>query len=235
MKKEFLIKTVFVLFLLTVTAGLFAQKPELWGERPSRGGTQIFHWQNGKVTNLTPAGETWRLWGARGLSTTVELWGAVKVSQGWKLWHVRTTAKKPQFLPQVLPRIFHGLKAMDYAGTYTALVTDQGQGPQLFLISPEGTKEWAWEQNVTLSAVAVLPSGQVAVAGFQQHGTGWINAQPFLWINGQQHSAPAGWRGLLTGLSAGPRGFQAVGRGAPDTQEPLQTLWYDQGQWLTLK
>ncbi len=241
---EFSMKTAFLLLLLTVTASLFAQKPELWGDRPSRGGMQIFHWQDGKVTDLTPARETWQLWGARVLPTPkdspskesapVELWGAVKVSQGWKLWHGQITPQQTQISPQVLPRIFRDLKAMDYAGTYTALVTDEGQGPQLFLLSPHGTNEWAWEQNVTITTVAVLPSGQVAVAGSQKHGPGWINARPFLWINGHQQPAPTGWRGLLTGLSAGPEGFQAVGRGAPLTQEPVQTLWYHQGQWLTL-
>ena len=233
-------KTLFLLFLLMAANALFAQNPELWGDRPSRGGTQIFHWQNGKVTDLTPAGETWRLWGARVMresqgSSAVELWGAVKVSQGWKLWHGQITSPQKHLLPQVLPRIFRGLKAMDWAGTYTALVTDEGQGPQLFLLSQQSTREWAWEQNVTLSAVAVLPDGQVAVAGFEKHGSGWINAQPFLWVNGQRLAAPEGWRGLLTGLNAGPRGFQAVGRGAPGNREPVQTLWYNQDRWMTLK
>ncbi len=237
-------KTAFLLVFLAVATIAMAQKPEaspvVWGDSTASGG-QIVRWSKGTVTDLTPLGQTWRLWGARllpapkGSKAPVELWGAVKVPQGWKIWKTLLEPEATHLRPHPQPRVFDDLVAMESSGAYTALVTDNAQGPQLFVVSSQGTREWAWGPNVTLTGVAVRPDGQVATVGYRQNGSGWLNAQPFLWVNGNQVPAPEGWRGLLNNVLAGPKGFQAVGRGGPGTQEPVQTLWFDQGHWLTLK
>ena len=73
----------------------------IWGEHgASSSGGRIFVWTDGKVLNLTPAGQNWRVMGSRTTKSQVDVWGVLKTPQGDKVWQ-----KKLKLSSEVKPTL----------------------------------------------------------------------------------------------------------------------------------
>jgi hypothetical protein len=161
----------------------------------------------------------------------VQVWGAQSTPQGDRVWlknlklsqEVKPTLRGAEFFSQTYPRIV----AVDLDQKRRLVAFERSSGPELVFTGGNGVTSWAWGPGVEIVSVALGEGQNVAACGFK-------NGAPFLWKNGEEISAPEGWRGLLSNLIWKGSEIVAVGRGAPGQKNPVQALLFDGNFWKTL-